>query len=187
MATNADSWLITVDEFLKMDFGPDRKAELVGGVIRMMGGGTRVHARVQANLVYHLMLALKGSSCRPFGSDMAVRINGTELRYPDVSVYCGEQQTPEYDLDLAGTDPTVVFEVLSPSTKRIDQQAKLPDYQSVRSIKTIVYIDPVGELIRTIVRSGDLGWIDSGLKQVEALELASLGVSIPARDIFARS
>jgi Uma2 family endonuclease len=186
MATKADSWLITVDEFLKMDFGPDRKAELVGGVIKMMGGGTRVHARVQANLIFQLMLSLKGSKCRAYGSDMAVRINENELRYPDVSVYCDEHTKPEYDLDLAGTDPRIVVEVLSPSTKRIDQQAKLPDYQSVPSIQSIVYIDPVGELIRTIVRSGDVGWIDSGLKQQDVLELPAIGVSLQSADIFAR-
>jgi hypothetical protein len=59
--------LLTAEEFLQIDFGPDLKAELDDGVIRMIAGGTRAHARVQANLTITLGNALSGSSCRPYG------------------------------------------------------------------------------------------------------------------------
>ena len=176
---------ITVDEFLKMDFG-DRKAELVDGFIRMMAGGTRVHARLQTNVLVALGNALQGGACRPFGSDMAFRIDAETLRYPDVSVYCGEEIEPEHDGDLAGRNPTVLIEILSDSTRKEDQGPKLIEYQSVASVRTIALIDPASEFIRTYHRHGEHGWIDSGPVRQDALDIPALSVAIPAADIFAR-
>lgn len=187
MATKADSWLITADEFLRMDFGPDRRAELVEGVVRMMGGGTRLHSRVQTRLLVALSKALTGSGCEAHGPDMGVRIDGDTVRYPDVSIYCGRDNDPAFDKETVGTDPKVVIEVLSESTSRIDQREKLPQYQSVSSIQSIMYVDPEGELIRSVHRTGTLSWQDSGLIQTLSLDVPSLDVSIPVSEIFARA
>lgn len=59
--------LVTTEQFLRMDFGPDKKAELDHGVVRMMAGGTAAHARVQANVLALLRAALRGTGCRPYG------------------------------------------------------------------------------------------------------------------------
>ena len=186
MASKVENWLITADEFLRMDFGPDRKAELVEGVVRMMGGGTRLHSRIQTRLLVALSKALAGSDCEAHGPDMAVRIDRNIILYPDVSIYCGRDSNPEFDRELAGSDPKVVIEVLSDSTNRIDQREKLPQYQTVSSIESIIFIDPEGELVRTFHRTGELSWQDSGLVQVDSLTLPSFGISIPASDIFSR-
>jgi hypothetical protein len=74
--------LIDAEEFLDIDFDSDRKAELDGGVIRMMAGGTRAHARVQANLMRVLGNLLRGSGCRPYGSDMAIKTDAYSVQFP---------------------------------------------------------------------------------------------------------
>ena len=186
MATRAHDGLITADEFLKIDWGTDKKAELVDGVIHMMTGGSRSHARVQANLVRHLGNALEGSSCRPFGSDMALRMNAMNLRYPDVSIYCGDTFAPEFDNELEGSDPKVVIEILSPSTSRRDMGEKLEEYRQIASIDAIVFVEPVAELLRIVRRTGPHAWTDAGLSGEIDLALPTLNVAIGRDLIFAR-
>ena len=186
MAPRANHGLITADEFLNIDWGCDKKAELDNGVIRMMTGGTRSHARVQANLVRHLGNALQGSECRAFGSDMGLRINELTVRYPDVSIYCGKSFDPEYDNELDANDPTVVVEILSPSTSRRDLGEKLEEYQSIASIDTIIFIEPVGELIRTIQRISTHGWQDLNFSGSADFVALSLGLDIDRNLVFSR-
>jgi Uma2 family endonuclease len=187
MASRAHDGLITADDFLRIDWGTDKKAELDDGVIRMMTGGTRSHSRVQANLVRHLGNALEGSGCRPFGSDMGLRVNDTTVRYPDVSIYCGKSFAPEFDNELDGDDPRVIIEILSPSTSRRDLGEKLEEYQGIESVETIVFVEPVGELLRIIGRAGPNGWNDSGFSGKTNLVLTSLNIELRHDLIFARS
>lgn len=81
---------ITADEFLEMDFGTDKKLELDNGVIYMMTGGTEPHAWVQGNIYVWLRHKLRGTACRPYGSEMGLRISDIDLRYPDISIYCDQ-------------------------------------------------------------------------------------------------
>ncbi len=97
MAASRGFGFVSPAEFIEMDFGPDRKAELDCGTIRMMAGGTAGLARIQANLMRHLGTVLRGSGCRPYGSDMAINTNFASVRYPDVSVLCGTSNDPEKD------------------------------------------------------------------------------------------
>ena len=65
MATNLHAPLLTVEEFLRIDLSPEKKAELSNGVIRMMAGGAAAHNRVQRNMLRLLGNGLLGSGCSP--------------------------------------------------------------------------------------------------------------------------
>ena len=177
---------ITVDQFLAIDFPSDRKYELVDGVIRMMTGGSPAHARVGGNIFAFLHGKLRGSGCRPYNSDMGVRIGDTNARYPDVSVYCGNPATAEAEKQPLYSDPVVVFEVLSPSTSKGDQNEKLGEYREIASLDTIVFVDPDNELTRVVQRLGPTSWRDDLFTQPHDVELPSLDVVIPHAEIFAR-
>lgn len=187
MAARPDERLLTVDEFLRIDFGPDMKAELDNGVIRMMAGAARGHDRVQINLLAFLRTALRGSGCRPSGSDMGVRTHDGSLRYPDVSVTCGRNGAAD-DAARTVSDPCVVIEVLSPSTSALDRGVKLDEYKALASVETIVLIDPDAERLRLLQRIGrdPDGWSDVNYTRPHELALASLDLSIPHDEIFAR-
>lgn len=75
---------ITVDAFLAMDFGSDRKFELWDGVIRMLTGGSGWHAHIAGNIYSALREKLRGTGVRPFNSDMGIRVNDYSVRYPDI-------------------------------------------------------------------------------------------------------
>ncbi|WP_174278659.1 Uma2 family endonuclease [Sphingomonas bacterium] len=176
---------ITADEFLNMDFGSDRKFELADGVIVGMVGGTEPHAWVQGNIYNWLRNRLRGSRCRPYNSDMAVQVGDSQVRFPDVSVHC--DQPPRLDLrsTTALPDPTVVIEVLSPSTAAIDQGEKLAEYKAVPSIRTIAFVDPDAELCRTVERLEN-GWLDHLFSGRTGIVIPALDLTIPHADVFAR-
>ncbi|GGB20278.1 hypothetical protein GCM10011380_07320 [Sphingomonas metalli] len=174
--------LLTADEFLQIDFGPDLKAELDNGYIRMMAGGSRDHARVQANIIIALGPRLRGSGCRPYGSDMAVRPHGLSVRYPDVTIECGSAGGSGADTELAA--PRVIFEVLSPSTRELDLRVKKDEYRAIASVDTIVFVDPEAETVATSQRRGGT-WVDT-LFAAADVELPALSLTIPHAEIFAR-
>ncbi len=178
--------LVSADEFLQLDFGPDRRAELDQGVIRMMAGGTAAHARVQTNLLSYLRTKLRGTPCRPFGSDMALRVGEQSVRYPDVAVYCDGPGRAHNDALKALSDPRVLFEILSANTATFDQGQKLAEYQELSAIEAIVFIDPDAETIRVVTRLGPNSFRDDRFGTEGDLELACLGLTVPREEIFAR-
>ena len=177
---------ITVDEFLAIDFGSDRKFELVDGVIQMMTGGTPAHSRVASNILIYLGARLRGTGCRAYNSDMGVRVNDTDLRYPDVSVFCGNPATPERERERAFANPSVIVEVLSASTAKEDGGAKLSEYRQLGSVDTIVIVDPDNELTRVVQRLGPTSWRDDLFAQPHDVELPILDLVVPHAEIFAR-
>jgi Uma2 family endonuclease len=177
---------LTADEFLTINFGPDRKAELDRGMIRMMAGGTAAHARLQANMIMALGPRLRGTGCRPYGSDMAIRTGDWSVRYPDVSVICGDPGAVENDRKKALTDARVIVEILSESTAVHDQEVKLQEYQALASVDTILFIDPDSELCRVIQRLGPTSWRDDRHQQPTDIDLPSLAITLPHAEIFAR-
>ena len=172
---------VTVREFLAMDLG-DAKAELVDGLILAMAGGSARHAAIAMNLGIALGNRLRGTGCRPYGSDLAVRTGEASIRFPDVSVYCRDDIVSETDdAKLLGV-PRVIFEVLSPSTASNDQITKLAEYRALAGVVGIVFVDPESERVRLvepdIVREG--AWLPPG----SDLDLPMLGISLPHSEIF---
>src|SRR2546429_667344 len=80
---------------------------------------------------------LKGTRCTEYESNLRLRIKVTGLRtYPDASVYCGPMERDEEDLEPhTFTNPTVLFEVLSPSTEAYDRGFKAENYRQIESLR----------------------------------------------------
>ena len=175
---------VSVAEFLAMDFG-GAKAELEDGIIFVKVGICEEQARIAANLIVLLMPRLRGSGCRPYGSDFATRTDEGTVRFPDVSVHCNHPAAPENRRKQLLGDPTAVFEVLSPSTASHDQRVKLEEYRGLAGLRDIVLVDPAGERIRHVRRNADGDWVDGWLSPGADLALGSLGVTLQAADIFA--
>jgi Uma2 family endonuclease len=175
---------ISVEEFLDMDFH-GAKAELEDGLIYMMAGGSETHARIASDILVATRVELRGTGCRPYGSDLATRTGERSIRFPDVSIYCDILRSPENANRKLLGDPKVVFEVLSPSTSTLDQTVKLNEYRQLGGIQEIVFVDSVSERIRLVRRTGETGWEDDWLQPGEDLHLPSLSLTIPHSAIFA--
>lgn len=172
-----------LDEFLEWEREQERRYELVDGVAVMMAGGTQAHALIAANLVSALRSRLRGSPCRPSGSDMRVPITATgNSRYPDVTVDCGAFDPTSHD----ATRPTIVFEVLSDSTGWIDQTRKLRDYESVASIRQYVCVSQSERRVLIWRRDGSNRFVPDAILVDGSLRLDFEGfeVELPLPDIY---
>ncbi|MEH3047530.1 Uma2 family endonuclease [Sphingomonas adhaesiva] len=148
---------LTVEQFLDMDLD-DTRAELEDGLICTMAGATEQHSRVAGNLLAALRVALRGKGYRPYGCNLAVRTGKRTIRFPDVSLYRNDPADRTKDKDRLLGDPTVVFEVLSPSTAAKDQKVKLEEYKALPGTSEVILIDPDGERIRRVHRTADGVW-----------------------------
>ena len=85
--------------------------------------------------------ALRGKPCQPYGSDMRINIpENTLFTYPDISIICGDIIPSEYDEDTA-TQPIVVIEILSKSTREYDRIGKFQLYRDIPVLREYILVD----------------------------------------------
>lgn len=130
--------IMTAEAFLDWCLGQEGRWELVDGVPVAMAGAKQVHDRVVVNALLALGGQLRGGPCRPTTGDVAIGIPNGNIRRPDLGVDCGRFE-PE---SLTATDPRLVIEVLSPSTRTFDAIGKLWDYRRVPGLRHIILVDP---------------------------------------------
>lgn len=169
---------------MEMDFNGAR-AELEDGIIFLMTGGSEQHSRVAGNILAFLRQKLRGSGCRPYGADVAAQTGEATVRLPDVTVHCGNPTAPENRTKKLIGDPTVIVEVLSPSTERLDQKTKLEEYRSLEGSRDILLVDPRTERVRHARRNEAGEWIDGWLPHGADVQIDSLSLVLPHTEIFA--
>jgi Uma2 family endonuclease len=176
--SNVAEQLMSLDEFLAWERDQPERYEYAGGVITMITGGSAAHVTIAMNLAFALRHALRGTGCRPFGSDMKVIANHT-VRYPDISVIC----RPVGDRDSHLSDPVVIIEVISPSTEREDRDRKKFDYFATSSIRQYALIEQDERRIDLYTRTG-ASWIDEVIEGEAVVNLSSIGVEISLDTIY---
>jgi Uma2 family endonuclease len=104
-------------------------------------GATPHHLRLASNLHTEVAVALRETDCFVYTSDLRVWIErGSLYTYPDLTVACGEEQMKEGETMGTLLNPTLVAEVLSPSTEGYDRGAKFALYQTLPSLRTYVLV-----------------------------------------------
>lgn len=173
----------TLEEYWKLvEALPNHKYEYINGYIRMMTGGTVPHGEIGANIVAALHAALRDSECHVYSSDVAVNLLGLKCYYPDASVSCDPY---DWTRKKAIEAPTVVVEVLSPTTEQKDKTEKLEAYQSYPTIQEILFIDSRKRYIEHYHRTGEASWSYAVLQRDdEVLDLPSIEVKISVRDVY---
>jgi Uma2 family endonuclease len=168
---------LTLDEFLAWEREQPARHEFDGVQPVAMTGGSRGHSRVGTRLVIALGSRLQ-PPCEAFGPDLKVLTTG-RIRYPDASVVCAASDDAS---DLI--EPTVVCEVLSPTTTLTDRRVKALEYAAVPCIRIYVLLEHDRPEVTVMRRSA--GWEPETLRGTEAtLELPEINVSVPLRVIYA--
>jgi|GEM_PF-5780121 len=112
----AESQLLTVEDYLAGEEANETKHEYVGGMVYAMAGGVNRHHAIASNVLGLLHGQVRGKPGRPFNSDTKVRVQyptHTRFYYPDAMVVCGEWPPEQHFQDT----PTLLVEVASPSTR----------------------------------------------------------------------
>ena len=152
-----------------------------------MAGASREHNRVNENLSVAIGGQLRGGPCQSFSRDLRVRVDPTGLyTYPDVIVVCGEQEYDTRDRDKL-VNPTVLFEVLSPSTEKYDRDAEFRQYKHIASLKEYILVKQDEPLVDQFVRQPNGKWQLTTLTGLDdELVLESVPARVHMKDIYDR-
>jgi Uma2 family endonuclease len=176
---------MTVDEFLAWAEENPGRYELYDGQIFAMAAERATHVRVKFKVQTELARAITVGRlpCEMFPDGMTVRINEHTAHEPDALVYCGPK-VPDDDVEIP--NPTIVVEVLSPSTKHVDATMKLDGYFKVASISTYLIIDPKNLLLILHSRQPD-GKVLTQFLHDGLLRLDPPGIEVDVGNFFLRN
>jgi Uma2 family endonuclease len=150
--------LMLPEEYLAMERASDTKHEYYRGEVFAMSGASLNHNKIFSIVFSALSIRLKGKSCMPFGSDLRIHIpKNTLYTYPDISIICGEPELTDENKDTV-TNPSVLIEILSTTTKDYDRGGKFNLYRSIKTLKEYVLIDSTAVSVEVFSHNIDNSW-----------------------------
>jgi Uma2 family endonuclease len=161
---------------------PEHKYEYSDGIIRMMTGGSPAHGQIAANIIAFLVSALRSHECNVYSSDVALQLTENHLYYPDLSISC---DPADWTRKKALEAPSIVVEVLSPSTSGIDKGEKLEAYQRYPTIQEILLVDSRRCRVEHYHRVGVHQWEEFVYELLDdTIHLHCIDTSIMLREIY---
>jgi Uma2 family endonuclease len=150
-----------------------------------MSGAGLAHNLIFSNVFREVANGLKGKSCLPFGADMRTHIpKNTLFTYPDISIYCGEINEFNEDTLLY---PSVIIEILSPSTRNYDRGEKFKLYRDIPALKEYILIDSKGIHVEAFRVNAQHHWELEEYRQADdILSIQTVHLSIPLNEIYER-
>ena len=172
---------LSLQEFLDWEDQQAERHEFHRGEVFAMVGARRVHGLVSLNIAAALKTQLKGSPCRAFAESMKLKIGADTILYPDVFVTC---DPADLRTEVVFTAPTLVVEVLSPSTQSYDRGSKFTLYRSLPSLREYMLVDPDTREVQLFRRGADGLFTLHDLTGREHIRLESVSCELLATDVF---
>ena len=186
----------TFEEYLALEELATEKSEFWNGIIvprneaiEAMAGGFPNHNKIGANIITSINIEIrkKNKNCSTYSSDQKIFIPKFNRGvYPDCMVICGEEEFYE-ESDAVITNPSLIIEVLSQSTKDYDKSEKFEGYRSLPSFKEYVLIwQTIPKVQSWYKEAEDLWRISSAFGLDKTIHLHSIDCSIQLKDIYRR-
>lgn len=184
MAQPATKYL-TEKEYLTFERSALDKHEYYQGEIFAMSGASFKHNLIESNLRLALGTFLKGKKCNEFGSNLRVHIpSNTLYTYPDIIVLCDEPDFVDEEFDSI-TNPSILIEILSPSTANYDRGAKFELYRDIATLNEYILVDSKTIHVVVYARNDDNTWTLSETKNPnDNIKLPSIDFAITIADIY---
>ncbi|NET58539.1 MAG: Uma2 family endonuclease [Symploca sp. SIO2E6] len=175
----------STEEYLALEGAADYKSEYIDGEIFPMAGGSTNHNRIAGNFYAALNFAFKNEDYDVFMSDVRLWIPKRRIyTYPDVMLVAGE---PEYYHNRTDTitNPRLIIEALSPSTKGYDKSKKFQGYRTIPTFQEYLLIDQTQIYIEHYQKTDDKRWLFSDYDESDVtIRLASASFEISISDIY---
>src|SRR5216684_3225880 len=179
---NARNERISLEEYFSLlEKDPEHRYEYLDGYIYMMTGGTPDHSIISNNVGRILGNLLQGRRCIVYNSDLYVELSENYRVCPDVTVSCdprdrGAKEAIHY--------PSLVVEVLSPTTEARDRGKKSLQYRSCPTIQEYLLVNAESAMIEVFRREHHGFWTLSTLGLDDFVALTSLGVHFPVAEVY---
>ena len=176
---------MTEEEYLAFERASEEKHEYLDGRVYAMAGASEPHSAIIASTLFRLYGQLIGRPCRVYPNDMRIKNSVTGLQaYPDLVIVCGERRFVDGRRDVI-LNPTVLIEVLSPSTENVDRGMKWFHYQHLESLQEYLLIAQDSPRIEHYIRQEDGGWYFSAAIGLESvIELPSINCRLALAEVY---
>lgn len=175
----------TESEYLAFERQGDTRHEFIDGHVLAMSGASREHNLITSSTHFSLYGQLRGKGCELYQGDMRVHVPATRAyTYPDLVVVCGKPEFIDENVDTL-LNPTLIIEVLSPSTESYDRGKKFQNFWQIESLKEYVLIASDQPRIESFTRQGATKWLLTaavGLEQT--ITLTSIGCTLSLAEVY---
>jgi Uma2 family endonuclease len=168
---------VSAEEYLAGELLAETKHEYIDGDVYAIAGASKNHQSITDNVCGELRQHLKNTPCRPFGSNVKVKV-GNQFFYSDVMVVCEDKTDNPYYTE----SPILLVEVLSKSTRRTDETIKRTAYQSLPSAQEYVLIEQDFVDVEVCRRSS--GWVSNHYFLGDDVWFESLDFNLAVEEIY---
>jgi Uma2 family endonuclease len=176
---------VSPEDYLVMERASQEKHEYFKGEIFAMSGASNEHNDITYNINRLVAPFLHGKGCKLYGSDFRIHIpENTLYTYPDFTIVCGKAETTEIYTDNL-TNPAVIIEILSKSTKDYDRGSKFMLYRSIKTLKEYLLIDSTTISVEHFEKQNDNSWRLTEFKQLsDNFVISSIDLTLLLKDIY---
>ena len=174
-------------EYLDLERASEHKSEFLNGEIFAMGGASARHALIVVNTSGELRNLLRDRPCTVYATDLRVRASYERLySYPDVIVVCGEPKFIDDAFDTL-TNPILIVEVLSPTTKNYDRGEKFDQYRKIADLREYLLVAQDQPHVEHYIKQSDGTWLFSEVENRDStVYLPSLDCSLSLAEVYAK-
>lgn len=183
MFVSKNNFSISPEEYLEGERVSPIKHEYRRGHVYAMTGAKNPHTIISSNLIRLLGNHLLNTPCLVLTSDIKVRLEQANCYYyPDVAVTCDERDTSSMEDFILY--PSLIIEVLSPSTASFDRGDKFVDYQTASSLQEYVLITQSEIKIECFRLNAEGNWVSQTYRQGDRVEFVSANFSCAISEIY---
>lgn len=185
MIAQVETKTYTAEEYLELEINSEERHEFINGEIILMAGGTPNHNELTSSLIVVLKLALQGKPYRTFIADQRLWVPQlNNYTYPDVMVVARPIELQSGRTDTI-TNPVLIAEVLSKSTKAYDRDEKFAAYRSIPSFQEYLLIDQYRLQVQQYSKTDANKWIFSEYSCAgDRVSLTSISVEFVVADLY---
>jgi Uma2 family endonuclease len=177
---------LTETEYLERELVSTIKHEYYAGEIFAMAGGSEAHNLIASNVNASIYAQIRGRGCRIYPSDMRIKIVNTGLyTYPDVTIVCGMPEFANMTKRDTLLNPTIIIEILSPSTERYDRGVKFQNYRTIETLQEYILIAQNKYYIERYIRQERNTWLLTEAIGIDsAIGLESIQCTLALADVY---
>lgn len=175
----------TLEEYFALERASSIRHEYLDGQVYDMAGASLAHITIADNTFFSLRRQANGRDCRVFSDDLRVKTPSERYFYPDTSVVCGEAHFFRYQGLDSLLNPTLIIEILSPTTETFDRGEKFRRYREIESLQEYLLISQTMPLLERFARQPGGDWLVTFVQGLETeLVLQSIGCTLTLAEVY---
>ena len=176
---------MSLEEYLEFDANAEGRFEYYDGEVFEMSGGSPEHALLGSQIGRLLGNQLVPKGCLVYSSDVKIKVPSLPpYRYGDITALCDKPIYEDFGKQRLLVNPTLIVEVLSPSTEKYDKDKKFKAYKSIESLREYLVIWQDEKFVMLFTKHNEKFWFQSEYVEGETLKLESLDCDLSVDEVY---